>query len=36
MELDKVKTIVSEKNLAEDIRVEKAFNFVKDNAKIKS
>ena len=35
MELDKVKTIVSEKNLAEDIRVEKAFNFVKDNAKIK-
>ena len=35
MELDKVKSIVSEKNLAEDIRVEKAFNFVKDNAKIK-
>ena len=35
MELDKVKTIVSEKNLSEDIRVEKAFNFVKDNAKIK-
>ena len=35
MEIDKVKSIVSEKNLAEDIRVEKAFNFVKDNAKIK-
>ena len=35
MELDKVKSIVSEKSLAEDIRVEKAFNFVKDNAKIK-
>ena len=35
MELDKVKSIISEKNLAEDIRVEKAFSFVKDNAKIK-
>ena len=35
MEVEKVKTIVSEKNLSEDIRVEKAFNLVKDNAKIK-
>lgn len=35
MEVEKVKSVVSEKNLAEDIKVEKAFNFVKDNAKIK-
>ena len=35
MELDKVKSIVSEKSLAEDIRVEKAFDLVKANAKIK-
>ena len=36
LELDKVKSIITEKNLAEDIKVEKAFNFVKDNAKIKN
>lgn len=36
MELDKVKAIVSEKNLAEDIRVEKAFDLVKASANIKS
>lgn len=35
MELDRVKAIISEKSLGDDIKVEKAFNFVKDNAKIK-
>ena len=35
MDIDKVKTIVTERHLVEDIKVEKAFNFVKENAKIK-
>ena len=35
MDIDKVKQIVGEKNLTEDIKVEKAFEFIKKNAKIK-
>ena len=35
MELDRVKAVINEKSLSEDIKVEKAFNFVKDNAQIK-
>lgn len=36
MEIEKVKNIISAEALGEDIRVEKAFNFVKDNADIAS
>lgn len=36
MEVEKVKTIISAEALGEDVRVEKAFNFVKDNAEIAS
>ena len=35
LELDRVKAVINEKSLSEDIKVEKAFNFVKDNAQIK-
>lgn len=34
MDVEKVKSIISAENLAEDIKVEKAFNLVKDNADI--
>lgn len=34
MEVEKVKNIISADALSEDVRVEKAFNFVKDNAEI--
>lgn len=36
MEIEKVKNIISAEALGEDIKVEKAFNFVKDNADIAS
>ena len=36
MEVEKVKNIISVEALSEDIKVEKAFNFVKDNAEIAS
>lgn len=36
MEVEKVKNIISADALSEDVRVEKAFNFVKDNAEIAS
>jgi len=36
MDLEKVKNIISADALSEDVRVEKAFNFVKDNAEIAS
>ena len=35
MDVEKVKGIVSRNNLIDDIKVEKAFNFIKENAKIK-
>lgn len=34
MDVEKIKTAIPEKSLAEDVRVENAFKFVKDNAKI--
>ncbi len=34
MDVEKVKSIVPAENLKEDLKVEKAFNFVRDNAKI--
>lgn len=34
MDLEKVKAVVPAANLTEDLKVEKAFNFVRDNAKI--
>ena len=36
MEIEKVKKIIDEKSLAEDIKVEKAFKVVKDSAEIAS
>lgn len=36
MEVEKVKTIISAENLGEDIKAEKAFAFVKENAEIAS
>lgn len=36
MEIDKVKTIISSENLSDDIKVEKAFDLVKNSAEIAS